>query len=484
MVQAVDRLSSGIGGLDEVLRGGFVSGRMYLVSGQPGTGKTLLGMQFLEAGLENDERVLFIHGEESREEILTNGQALGIDIAGAEFLDLGPKSDFFVEDRSYDLVDPSEVDHETYTRDIHDAIERINPDRVVVDPVTQLRYIEPNEYQYRKRILSFMRFLKARDTTVVVTATISESDDGDTELLSLSDGVVKLSRGDRGRRVRVAKHRGFGQQEGSHGMEIREDGIEVYPALVPERHEQPFQAEQLSSGVEHLDDLLGGGIERGTVTFISGPTGAGKTTTATQFLAGAATEGLNAVAYLFEEGTDTFTHRSEAIGIPITELRERSTLSVEAIEPLALSAEEFAHRVRQTVDQQDTDVVLIDGIDGYTVSIQGEEEQLVRKLHSLTRHLKNQGVTVLVTDEISTITGLQTATSTNLSYIADNILFLSYLETGGSLRKVVGVLKKRAGGFEHSLREFEISQHGIRVGDKLEGVTGILQGSSSTGGPP
>lgn len=474
MTPPIARVDSGVDGLNDVLRGGFVPGRMYLVSGEPGTGKTLLGMEFLEAGLEEGETVLYIHGEESQEEILTNGRQLGLDLADVDFLDLGPSSAFFTENRSYDLVDPSSVDDDRYTEEIHDAIREIEPDRVVLDPITQLRYVEANEHQFRKRILAFMRFLKERGTTVVATATLSGESTAHSGIRSLSDGVVELSHTDTGRRITVAKHRGFGQQAGSHGMEITSDGIDVFPSLVPERIERPFQPRKMASGVERLDTLLDGGFDRGTVNFITGPTGAGKSTIATQFLAAAAADGANAVAYLFEEGTDTFVHRSESVGIPIESLREEGALSVRAIEPLALSAEEFAHRV----DDKSADVVLIDGIDGYKVSIQGDKQALVGKLHALTRHLKNQNVTVLVTDEVSEVTGMTSATSSNLSYIADTILFLSYVERVGSLQKVIGVLKKRTGGFERTLREFEMDEQGLHVGDALTDITGILQGSS------
>lgn len=476
-------VSSGVDGLDDILHGGLVPGRMYLVHGQPGTGKTLLGMHFLEEGLTGDETVLFIHGEESRDEILANGAAVDIDVTGAEFLDLGPDSDFFTEDYSYDLVDPSDIEQERYTQDIHEAIREIDPDRVVVDPLTQLRYVEANDYQFRKRILAFMRFLKQHEITVVATATPTAQQEYDREIRSLSDGIVELTRGDGGRRIKVSKHRALGQREDDHGMEIRGNGLEVFPQLVPDRHEHPFEPNQIQFGIDELDELVGGGFNQRTVTFISGPTGAGKTSTGTQLLVQAAESDLNSALYLFEEDIETYEHRSESIGMPVSAMREDGSLSVTEIEPRTFSGEEFAHMVRAQVDQQQTDIVMIDGIDGYTTSIRGDENDLVRKLHALTRYLKNRGVTVLITNEIPEITGISSATSNNLSYVADNLMFLSYVEIDGSLRNVVGMLKKRAGGFEHNLREFEITADGIRVGESLTGLHGILQGTPRTDGP-
>ncbi|SEH13103.1 circadian clock protein KaiC [Natronorubrum sediminis] len=479
----VSSISSGVDGLDTILRGGLVTGRLYLIQGQPGTGKTLLGMHFLEKGLENDETVLFIHGEESHEEILANGEALGIDIADAEFLDLGPDSDFFVEDYSYDLVNPSDIERDRYTQDIHEAIREIDPDRVVVDPITQLRYVEANDHQFRKRILAFMRFLKQREVTVIATATSSPKQEYDTEVRSLSDGIVRVTRGNGGRRIQAEKHRALGQMEGDHGMEIRGDGIEIFPKLVPEQYDHPFDPDQLRFGIDELDELIGGGFDEQTVTFISGPSGTGKTSMATQLLCQAAENDLRSAVYLFEENHQTYEYRSESIDMPITSLRDDGMVDVTEVEPLAISAEEFAHMVKQQVSQQETDIVLIDGIDGYTITIQGDKNELLRELLTLTRYLKSRGVTVVITNEISEITGISRATSGNISYVADNLMFLSYVEMDGSLQKVVGVLKKRTGGFERSLREFSITSNGIRVGEPLTGLYGILQGSPRASEP-
>ncbi|MCU4925123.1 AAA family ATPase [Halobacteria archaeon AArc-dxtr1] len=472
----LETTETGIPGLDEILHGGLVTGRLYLVTGRPGTGKTLLGMEYLQTGLEAGETVLCVHGEESEAEILANAASFGIDIEGAEFLDLGPDSDFFDANRSQDLVDTRDLESEQLIAAIRDAIEQIDPDRILLDPISQLQYIEPSEYQFRKRLISFMRFLKGRGTTVIATKTGSDTR-GDSEVRSLSDGVVELARGDGGRRIGVAKHRGIGQQDGTHGLEIRSNGLEVYPNLIPEHSADRFTGLQLSTSVDELDTLLGGGLECGTATFISGPTGVGKTTLGTQILTTAAKEGSKPVAYLFEEAPKTFVHRSKSIGMPISERRSAGSLAIEAVEPLTLSAEEFAQRVKQRVDEAGTDVVMIDGVDGYKVSIQGEESELGRQLHALIRYLKNRNVSVILLDETDQVTGMPSASSANISYIADNILFLNYVETSGELTKGIGVLKKRAGNFERTVREFAITPTGIRVGEPLTDVRGILEGT-------
>ncbi|MFC3478880.1 ATPase domain-containing protein [Halobacterium litoreum] len=471
---SLSRYSSGISGLDALLGGGYISERMYLVLGRPGTGKTILGMSFLETGLRNGENVLYIHGEESREEILVNAARVGIDLADADFLDLGPDSEFFSEDRTYELVDPRDIADDRFVEDIRERIEALDPNRVLLDPISQLEALEPSKHQYRKRIISFMRFLRERGTTVVATETMEPGQHSEIE--SLSDGVVELERGDTGRRVAVPKHRGVETPNGTHGLEIRGEGIEVFPALVPPSDAREFDPRPLSSGVENFDTLLGGGLERGTVTILSGPTGIGKSTTAAEFLTTAADDGTNGVVYLFEENETTFTHRAASLDIPVAECRERGDLAVSVVEPLEKSPEEFAQMVRADLDEYDAEFVVIDGISGYKQALHGNTADTTQKLHALTRYLKNVNVSVMLLDEISSVTGFAKPTSENITYLADNVVFMNYIERNGQIERVVGVLKKRVGDFENTLREFEISGDGIEVGEPLSDLRGILEG--------
>jgi len=472
----IEPIDSGVPELDRLLNGGYVRGRIYLVQGVSGTGKSLLGQQFLEAGLAADETVVYIHGEESRADILLNAAQFGIDLAEAEFLDIGPGTDFFAEDIAYELVETTEVESERFTKDIKEVIEETDPDRLLIDPITQLQYVERDEYQYRKRLQSLIRFLRDRRVTTVVTRTVgNRPTDGDFQ--SLSDGIVDLSLEAGERRISIPKHRGLGQRDGSHGLEIRDEGIEIYPQVIPEHGERSFDPALLSTGHTALDDLLGGGIERGSVSFLSGPTGIGKSTAGAQLLAGI-TDGGTALGYLFEETIEQFAYRCENLGIPIGDRRESGRLRLTEFEPLVRSAEEFGQHVLEDVEKHDPDAVLIDGLSGYKLSMQGDDERLVRRLHGLTRVLKNRDIAVVITDEADRLTGLPRATSTDTSYIADNIVCLTYVEVDGRLERAIGVLKKRLGDFDSRFHRVTIETgRGLTIGGPFEGVDGIIRGS-------
>ena len=479
----VSRISTGIPGLDEILRGGLIPERSYLVRGRPGTGKTILGLHYLTTGLSNGESALFINLEEETEDIKQNAAQLGFDLAGVDFLDLSPKPEFFTDEQGYDIFDSSQVERDPLVESISDRVTELKPDRVFVDPLTQLRYLSADEYQFRKQALSFMRMLSEHGATVLFTTQATESNPDD-DLQFMSDGTIELGDSAMGHTINVPKFRGSSIQEGHHAMEITDAGISVYPELRPSKHDKQFESEAISSGVPELDEMLNGGIERGTVTVVSGPTGAGKTTLGTHFMKEAAERGERSLMYLFEESAATLRTRSQAIGIPVRDMEERGTLGLEEIEPLDMSPQQIAQAVRHEVEDEGVDIVMIDGIRGYQLSIQGDQQDLTRKLHALCRYLTNMGVTVILVDESSTLMAEFSATDSGVSYLADNILFLRHIEYRGELRKVAGVLKKRTSGFERSLRELEITENGLKVGEPLTGLRGILTGTPTwTDGP-
>jgi circadian clock protein KaiC len=486
-----DRVTTGIPGLDEILNGGLLPERSYMVRGEPGTGKSILGLHYLVAGAEQGETSLYINLEETTADIRRNAASLGIDVNDVEFLDLTPESTEFTEEGTYDVFSPDEVEQASITETITDRVRELDPDRVVIDPMTQLRYLAPDRYQFRTQVLALTRFFGQTGATLLFTSQ-SSAESSDDDLQFMSDGVIHLDYAETGRTVDVPKFRGSRTQSGEHTMRIHSSGIDVYPELEPGEYAAEFEMETISSGVPELDEQLNGGIERGTVTIISGPTGVGKTTTGSQFMKEAAGRGERSAIYMFEEVERTFLKRTTSVNIPVDEMLERGTLTVEEIEALELSPQEFAAKVRADVEEHDTKIVMVDGIKGYGLSIRGDESALRRRLHRLCRYLKGMGVTVILIDEVSSVTGDFEVTEGGISYLADNIVFLRHIEMDGELRKVIGVLKKRTSDFQRTLRTFEITEYGIKIGEPLTNLRGILQGTPEwidggpgrSGGPP
>lgn len=471
-----ERMSTGISGLDEVLYGGLIPVRAYLVRGGSGAGKTTLGLSFLVEGVASGEKSLYITLGESAEQIRTNAERIGFDTQGITFLDLSPTSDFFSQVQTYDIFSAAEVEREPMTQQIVDQVRSLQPQRVFLDAMTQFRYLSSDTFQFRKQVLSFLRFLLEKGVTVLFS-----SEDGgsapDDDLQFMSDGVIHLQQSLEGRSISVTKFRGSDFRPGLHFMRLTDRGMEVFPRLQPEVHKQEFKLEVIPSGVPDLDELMRGGIERGTVTLFTGPSGVGKTTIGLQFMKEAAGRGERSVVYMFEEPIEVMLHRCEAINIPVYAMMQRQTLSVIPIEPLLHSPDEFANMVQQEVEQQKARIVMIDSVSGYRVSLRGRDEVLVTHLHALCKYLQNMGVTVILVNETESITGNFRATEIGISYMADNIIFLRYLEIKGEIRKAIGVLKKRLSSFEKTLRELEITRYGIKVGKPLTHLRNILSGT-------
>jgi circadian clock protein KaiC len=373
----------------------------------------------------------------------------------------------FTESDVYDLFSAQEVEREPTTKRIVEAIERLAPTRVFVDSMTSLRFLTTDTFQFRRQALSFLRFLAGHNATVLVTSeTTTETPDDD--LRFLVDGVIEVAMEPRTWSLAVKKFRGSAFRSGRHGMRLGASGAEVFPRLLPEDHNTPVLVEQFSLGIGALDEMVGGGIEKGTITLLSGPTGVGKSTLAITALAAVASTGVRAVMYTFDERPETILRRCEGLGIDVHTYIEAGTLAVRGIEALRFGSDEFATTVRRDIEENGTGAIAIDSISGYRMTIEGTD--LVERLHALGRYLQNIGVTVFLVDELRDLTDFR-ASDAGISYLADNAIFLRYVEhrngDGLTLRKAIGVLKKRLSDFDKSLREFTITAGGLQVGESI-----------------
>ncbi len=467
------KLSVGVEGLDEILKGGFRPRNAYLVKGGPGCGKTTLGLHFLTTGSKNNERVLYISLSEPENQLRENAIGLGFDLTGVDFLDLSPSPEFFAKVERYDIFTTAAVERDPMTMQIVEAIEKIRPERVFLDSMTQFRYLSTDVFQYRKQATAFLRYLVNHGATVLFTSE-GTPDIPDDDLKFMSDGVIELELTQEGRTLKISKYRGSGFLPGRNAMRLGDQGMLVFPRLLSTRIRRDHVAEPLSSGIPELDELLHGGIERGTVTILTGPTGVGKTTLGLQFIKESSGRGERSAVYTFEEGADTLMNRCGEISIPVRDMVDRGILTLVQVED-RVSADEFAHMVRCDVEEHERKIVMIDSVAGYAMCVRGEDD-FTSQLHRLGMYLKNMGVTLILINEVENITGDFQATDGKVSYLSDNIIFLRYLELDGHLRKAIGVLKKRAGDFEKTMRQLKITKYGLKVGDPLTGLRGLLTG--------
>ncbi len=470
------RVSTGVTGADTVLGGGYLPESATLVRGEPGAGKSIFSLHFLADGIDAGETVLYINLGEPEDYIRDTARDFGFDIAGVEFLNLSPSGDRFQQEETYTLFRSDEVETPSLVENIRTEVQETDPDRVVVDPVTEFRYLAPDDHQFRSQILGLVEFLKSESATVLLTSQAAPSMPDD-DLQFLVDAVINLVQEPERRTIHVSKFRGSSVRRGHHTLQITDTGMRVWPQLDPNRHERERPTAKLPSGVPELDSLLSGGLTSGTITFLSGPTGVGKTTTGLQFMKETAGRGQRSVLYSFEEDRQTLFERAEAVNIPVTDMIDRGTLSVEVIGPDELTIDEFTHRIRTEVEDNGSEVVMIDGTSGFENSLRGVSAEPMQDLVKIGRYLRNMGVTGLVTNEVHDITGQFRATEQGMSYLADSIVVLRHVEYRGSLRKVIGVLKMRTSEFENQLRELEITEHGLRVGESLPELRGILTGT-------
>jgi circadian clock protein KaiC len=476
-----ERITTGVAGLDSILGGGYFPETAILVRGPPGSGKSIFSLHFLAGGPDAGETGLYINLGEPDDYIRDTASSFGFDIESLNILNLSASSDQFQGEETYTLFESGEVETPSLVDNIRTEIQEIDPDRVVIDPVTEFRYLAPDQHQFRSQILGLVKFLKAQGSTVVLTSQAAESMPDD-DLQFLVDAVINMGN-DAGRQtIEVSKFRGSSVRSGHHTLEITDQGMQVWSRLDPNRHGRECTSTKLSSGVPELDSLLSGGLTTGTITFLSGPTGVGKTTTGLQFMKEAAGRGQRSVLYSFEEDRHTLFERAKAVNIPLTEMVERGTLNVEVIGPEELTVDEFTHRIRTEVEDNDAEIVMIDGTSGFEQSLRGVSDSPMQNLVKIGRYLRNMGVTGVVTNEVHEITGEFRATDQGMSYLADSIVVLRHVEYKGSLRKMIGVLKMRTSDFEDQLRELEITEHGLRVGESLPELRGILTGTPSWDG--
>jgi circadian clock protein KaiC len=302
----------------------------------------------------------------------------------------------------------------------------------------------------------------------------------DLQVQSIAHAVVRLEQiysayGSTRRRLIVTKYRGQSFRDGFHDYKIVRGGLQVFPRLVAAEHTPPLHQTKMSSGLPALDDLLGGGLERGTSTLLAGAPGTGKSSLAVQFALAAARRGESAAMFIFDESIATLRTRCKGMGMDIEPHLDSGRIRVRQVDPAELSPGEFVHEIRQAVIRQKATVVVIDSLNGY-LNAMPDERFLIVQLHELLTYLGQAGVATLLVGAHHGLIGMQMQAPVDASYLADAVVLLRYFEMDGEVRQAMSVVKKRGGAHERTIRSFGLGANGISIGEPLRNYRGILTG--------
>ena len=471
-------LSTGISGLDNILGGGLTKDRIYLIEGEPGTGKTTTGLQFLLEGAKLGESVVYITLAETSSELIGVGESHGWSLEGVHIKEVLPSESMLDPDAQYTMFHPSEVEMGATTQMILSVVDERKPTRVVIDSLSELQLLADNPLRYRRQVLALKQFFTSRACTVMLLDERT-AHGVDLQVRSIAHGVITLEQsvkdyGAERRRIRVVKYRGMAFRGGLHDYDIQYGGIHVYPRLVAAESRTSLRGVQLKSGITALDSLLGGGLEEGMSTLIAGPPGTGKSSLASQFVAAAAQRGQRSAMFLFEEAANNLLNRTDGLGMDLRSHYKSGLMSIQQVDPAELSPGEFTCAVTKAADDG-AKVIVIDSINGY-LNAMPDERFLSTHLHELLTYLGQRGVVTILVAVQQGMLGGTMSTTLDASYLADNVMLLRYYEYDGEVKQAVSVFKKRGSAHERTIREFSMSSRGIFVGEALRGFRGILTG--------
>jgi len=476
---ALAKSPTGIRGLDEITLGGLPRGRPTLVCGRAGCGKTLFAVEFLVHGaIDYDDPGVFVAFEETEEDLTKNVASLGYDLA-----DLSKRKkltiDYIRVERS-EIEETGEYDLEGLFVRLGHAIDSIGAKRVVLDTIEAIFSGFQNTNILRAELRRLFRWLKDKGVTAVITA---EQGDGTLTRHGLeeyvSDCVILLDHRVRDqistRRLRVVKYRGSSHGTNEYPFLIDEQGISVLP-ITSLGLEHKAASERVSTGIESLDQMLGGkGYYRGTSILISGTAGTGKTSIAAHFVDAACRRGERCIYFSSEESPAQVTRNLRSIGLDLEPWMKKGLLHFDATRPNFHGLEMHLLRVQKLIDQIKPSITVFDPLSGYLTL--GDSLEVKSMLTRLLDSLKGRQITSIFN---TLLEGDHSELQSELgvSSLMDSWILLRNIEHNGERNRGLYILKARGIAHSNQIREFIFTDRGIELKDVYAGAEGVLTGSA------
>lgn len=476
---ALDRLEVGVPGLDVITHGGLPRGRLSLVTGTAGSGKTVFATQFLASGIPAGENGVFVTFEERPETIRRNMRSLGWDIGTWEaarrweFVDASPRNqtDTVFTGDDYGLG--------PLLARITQAATRVRAQRVAIDSVGALVSQFDRVAPARRALFRMADALRDAGVTTVMTAERADDYGPITHLgfeEFVADNVIILRNsldGEKRRRtIEVLKMRGGAHRKGEHLFTLLDgEGIVVVPVAVDSINYSTSNR-RLSSGVDELDEMFHGGLFERSLWLVAGPTGTGKSMLAAQFCAGGVTAGQRSLLHSFEESHDQLIRNGRGWGMDLAAMEASGQLRIVAESPEAASLEDHLQRMKRTIDEFRPDRVAIDSLTALQriATVKSFRDYVL----GLTLHIKWQSLVGMVTSSSKNFLASETSSELHVSTISDAITLLHYVPVGGDLRRGVQVLKMRGSDHDKAVREFRITGRGMEVDGPFSDISSLL----------
>lgn len=466
--------TTGISELDLVLGGGLPVGSLVVLAGGPGTGKTILSQQICFANATPESKAIY-YSTFSEPTIKLVRYLEQFDFFDAN--SLGKSVEFInLQGLLLDEHGKREDGLDSVVTEVVRECFETRPSVIVIDSVKALRDFA-DEAAVRKVFYDLSSRVASTDTTLIFLGEYAPAEIEGTAEFSLADAILQLANEphepvDR-RWLRVVKVRGAHHLGGRHTLEIGASGIQIYPrleTLTPT--DGSFEGRRISSGTPGLDEMMDGGIPNGDGTAVVGPSGSGKTIAALRFVAQGIEDGERCHYFSFQEDSEQLANKAAALGWDLTQSLESGQLKIHHVPQGNLDLDMLGAAVRAGVADRETHRVVIDSL-AELVFAAREAERFPAYARTLAGFVRAGGASLMITSEVPTL-GPMTEPLGGLGFLFHNVVLLRYIEIASEIRRAVSILKMRDSNHEKGVREFQIGAGGIRVMERLEGVTGVL----------